>query len=55
VLTPGRYVGAADAEDDDVPFGERFASLKTMLEGQFKLAGELETRIRMGLQEILND
>ena len=33
VLTPGRYVGAAVAEADDVPFEERFAELKETLGG----------------------
>jgi type I restriction enzyme M protein len=28
ILTPGRYVGAADIEDDDVPFPERFSLLR---------------------------
>jgi type I restriction enzyme M protein len=31
VLTPGRYVGAADVEDDDMPFVERFAALRSKL------------------------
>ena len=33
VLTPGRYVGAAVAEADDIPFEERFAELKEDLGG----------------------
>jgi type I restriction enzyme M protein len=41
VLTPGRYVGAADIEDDDVPFAERFATLKTELAGHFAEADNL--------------
>ncbi|MDE8345214.1 MAG: class I SAM-dependent DNA methyltransferase [Acidocella sp.] len=38
VLTPGRYVGAADVEDDEVPFEERFAALNATLEAQFAKA-----------------
>jgi type I restriction enzyme M protein len=52
VLTPGRYVGAVDEEDDNVPFAERFASLKARLEDQFTQADELELLIRHGLQGI---
>lgn len=35
VLTPGRYVGAADVEDDGVSFEERFGGLKATLAQQF--------------------
>ena len=52
VLTPGRYVGAADIEDDDVPFEERFAALKAKLEGQFDEADTLTAMIRAKLRGI---
>ncbi len=45
VLTPGRYVGAADVEDDGVPFAEKFAALRETLEGQFAEGRKLEKRI----------
>jgi type I restriction enzyme M protein len=46
VLTPGRYVGATDVEDDDVPFAERFTALKEELERQFVEADKLTITIR---------
>lgn len=49
VLTPGRYVGAADAEDDDVSFAERFATLRAKLEGQFSEAEGITETIRLRL------
>ena len=52
VLTPGRYVGAADLEDDDVPFPERFAALRTKLDEQFEEAEMLTATIRSKLAGI---
>jgi type I restriction enzyme M protein len=52
VLTPGRYVGAADVEDDDVPFVERFAAMRAKLKEQFKAAQVLQSRIEAALSEI---
>jgi len=49
VLTPGRYVGAADIEDNDIPFPERFAALKAKLEEQFTEADKLTTAIKKRL------
>ncbi len=55
VLTPGRYVGAAKVEEDDMPFPERFAELETKLEGQFAEADELTATIRAKLAEVIVD
>ncbi len=52
VLTPGRYVGAADSEDDDISFEERFADLRARLEGQFAGAYRLTATIRAKLAGI---
>jgi type I restriction enzyme M protein len=45
VLTPIRYVGVADLEDDGAPFEERFATLKTKLEEHFAEGRTIEERI----------
>lgn len=52
VLTPGRYVGAAEAEADDVPFETRFAELKAKLEEQFAKSARLEVQIRANLARL---
>ncbi|XQZ41619.1 SAM-dependent DNA methyltransferase [Paracoccus yeei] len=49
VLTPGRYVGAEAAEEDETPFTERFATLQEQLEAQFAEAEELTATIRARL------
>jgi type I restriction enzyme M protein len=50
VLTPGRYVGTADIDDDELPFRERFASLKAKFEEQAASARVLDTAILRQLQ-----
>jgi type I restriction enzyme M protein len=49
VLTPGRYVGAADVEDDGEPFEEKMLRLVTELEAQFVEGSRLEKAIRKNL------
>ena len=53
VLTPGRYVGAADIEDDEVPFAERFSALKEKLDAQFAEAEILSKSILKRLSETI--
>lgn len=45
VLTPGRYVGAADEEDDGVPFHEKFAGYRQLLTEQFAKSDNLRSAI----------
>jgi type I restriction enzyme M protein len=52
ILTPGRYVGASDIEDDDTPFTERFAAFGEKLEGQFQESELLSQVIRERLAEV---
>ena len=36
ILTPGRYVGVAEEEDDGIPFSEKNAELTAILKEQFE-------------------
>lgn len=47
VLTPGRYVGAAEEEDDGVPFEEKYAGLTAKLSEQFDRADLLKNAITL--------
>ena len=49
VLTPGRYVGAAEELDDGIPFGEKMASLTAKLSEQFAESATLEAEIKKNL------
>jgi len=52
VLTPGRYVGAADVEEDAEPFAEKYARLTAELERQFAEGTRLEQEIRASLRGV---
>jgi len=50
VLTPGRYVGAEEVEDDGEPFEEKMPRLVAELNGQFEESAKLEAAIRANLK-----
>ena len=52
VLTPGRYVGAATAEDDGEPFEEKMKRLTAQLKEQTEQASQLDSAIWKNLGEI---
>lgn len=49
VLTPGRYVGAAEQDDDGEPFSEKMARLTSQLKEQFEGSDKLEVEIKKNL------
>lgn len=52
ILTPGRYVGIEEAEEDDEPFEEKMARLTSELSDMFKKNHELEEKIKYQLSSI---
>ena len=46
VLTPGRYVGIGDQEDDGEPFDEKMSRLTTELSGLFEESNHLQQEIK---------
>ncbi|MEZ8036186.1 type I restriction-modification system subunit M [Vibrio crassostreae] len=50
VLTPGRYVGAADVEDDGIPFETKMSELSQTLYSQMNQSQELDKMIRQNLE-----
>lgn len=55
VLTPGRYVGAEDVEDDGEPFEEKMARLTGVLRAQFLESSQLQDQIGHYLAACTND
>lgn len=49
MLTPGRYVGAAEIEDDGIPFEEKMAELTAQLSKQFIESEVLDQKIKHNL------
>ena len=52
VLTPGRYVGVEEQEDDGVPFEEKMKTITLELKVQFEESHKLEEEIRKNLEAI---
>lgn len=54
VLTPGRYVGAAETEDDGEPFEDKIRRLTAELEEQFVESARLTGVVRANLSRFTN-
>ncbi|MDN6146083.1 MAG: N-6 DNA methylase, partial [Tetragenococcus koreensis] len=52
ILTPGRYVGIEEQEEDAEPFDEKMERLTSELSEMFDKSHELEDEIRKRLEEI---
>ena len=52
VLTPGRYVGVEEQEDDGIPFEEKMKTITSELKVQFEESHKLEEEIKKNLEAI---
>lgn len=52
VLTPGRYVGSADVEDDGIPFETKMSELSQTLYSQMNQSQKLDKAIRRNLEAL---
>lgn len=52
VLTPGRYVGSEEIEEDDEVFADKIQHLTAQLNEQFAESRELEEKIRQNLESL---
>ena len=52
VLTPGRYVGVPDMEEDDEPFEKKMERLTQTLQEQFAESASLEAEIKKNLESL---
>lgn len=52
MLTPGRYVGAADEDDDGEPFADKMNRLTGQLSKQLKESHKLEAHIKSNLERL---
>ena len=53
-LTPGRYVGSAEADDDGEPFEEKLPRLTGLLKAQMQESAKLDEAISAILREVAN-
>jgi type I restriction enzyme M protein len=51
-LTPGRYVGTQEAEEDDEPLEEKVARLTNELYSKFEESNRLQSRVRTALERL---
>ena len=52
VLTPGRYVGVEDNNEDSIPFEEKMKNITSELSAQFEDSHRLEEEIKKNLKAI---
>jgi type I restriction enzyme M protein len=52
ILTPGRYVGIADVEEDDEPFEEKMQRITGELSKLFEESNQLQDQIKKNLEAI---